>query len=307
MQMDKDKTGAVAALDERYPFEGIRFDRGGGIRMHYLDEGPRDGEPIVMVHGNPSWSIYWRELVLGLRDRYRCIVPDHIGMGLSDKPTEDDYEHTLSTRIDDLERLLSHLGIENVTLAVHDWGGAIGCGWAVRYPQRVKRLIVSNTAAFHMPKGKSMPLALALTRTPLGTVLVRGGNAFARGAAKTCVSRRPMSPELERAYLAPYADWHSRLATLRFVQDIPLSPKDRAYPVISEIANHLSRLAHVPMLIVWGMRDFVFDHHFLAEWERRFPEAEVHRFEAAGHYVLEDMPEVFVPVAKRFLEAHRGS
>jgi haloalkane dehalogenase len=304
-RMEKGKARRNATIDyEGYPFEGFHFDRGAGIRMHYLDEGPRDGEPIVMVHGNPSWSIYWRELVLGLRGRYRCIVPDHIGMGLSDKPSERDYDYTLQTRIDDLERLLAHLGLENVTLAVHDWGGAIGFGWASRHPQRIKRLIVTNTAAFHLPQGKSLPFALALTRTSLGALLVRGGNAFARGAAKTCVTRRPMKRELERAYLAPYSDWHSRIATLRFVQDIPLSPSDRAYPVITEIAHRLNHFVHVPTLIMWGMRDFVFDHHFLSEWERRLPQAEVHRFEAAGHYVLEDMPEVMLPVVQRFLDAH---
>ncbi len=293
--------------NEHWAFEGFYFDRGGGIRMHYLDEGPRDGEPIIMVHGNPSWSIYWRELVFGLRDRHRCIVLDHVGMGLSDKPSEHDYDYTLQSRIDDLERLLAHLGVENVTLAVHDWGGAIGMGWAIRHASKVKRLIISNTAAFHLPQGKSFPLALALTRTRLGALLVRGGNAFARGAAKTCVTRRPMSPALERAYLAPYSDWSSRIATLRFVQDIPLSPRDRAYPVISEIADHLNRFASTPALIMWGMRDFVFDHHFLSEWERRLPQAEVHRFEAAGHYVLEDMHEVMVPIVKRFLDAPRPS
>lgn len=293
-------------IDRRvYPFEGRRFDRGGGIRMHYLDEGPEDATPIVMVHGNPSWSIYFRELVLALRDRHRCIVPDHVGMGLSDKPGDRDYEYTLASRIDDLERLLEHAGVRGeVTLVVHDWGGAIGLGWAARHPERVARLVVLNTAAFHLPRAKAFPAALALTRTPLGALLVRGGNAFARGAAYTCVTRRPMSRALRRAYLAPYDGWDTRIATLRFVEDIPLRPGDRAYAVIDEIAAGLERFRETPTLIAWGMKDFVFDRHFLEEWERRMPHAEVHRFESAGHYVLEDVPEVIVSLARRFLEDH---
>ena len=118
-----------------------------------------------MVHGNPSWSFYYRNLVLALRDRYRCIVPDHIGCGLSDKPGDDRYDYTLSRRVDDLERLLEHLGItENITLVVHDWGGMIGMAYAVRHPERIKRLVILNTGAFHLPKSKPFPLGLRICR-----------------------------------------------------------------------------------------------------------------------------------------------
>ncbi|WP_460890963.1 alpha/beta fold hydrolase, partial [Ramlibacter alkalitolerans] len=129
-----------------YPFTPQRFDRGAGIAMSYLDEGPRDGEVVLMLHGNPSWSFYWRHLVLGLRDRYRCIVPDHVGMGLSDKPDDKHYRYTLQSRIEDLEKLLEHLGITGpITLAVHDWGGMIGFGWALKRRGLVKRLVITNT------------------------------------------------------------------------------------------------------------------------------------------------------------------
>jgi pimeloyl-ACP methyl ester carboxylesterase len=288
-----------------YPFEGRRFDRGGGIRMHWLDEGPTTGEPVVMVHGNPTWSIYYRGLVVALRDRHRCIVPDHVGMGLSDKPGDRDYTYTLASRIDDLERLLAHAGVtRDVTLVVHDWGGAIGMGWAVRHPERVKRLVILNTGAFHLPRAKSFPAALSLTRTPLGAALVRGANAFARTAARVCVTKEAMSRDLRRAYVAPYDDWDARIATLRFVEDIPLAPSDRAYPEITRIEEGLAAFRATPALICWGMKDFVFDRHFLAEWERRLPDADVHRFERAGHYVLEDEGDAISQLVRRFLDAH---
>ena len=115
-----------------------------GLRLHYLDEGPKncdgDAEPVVMVHGNPSWSFYYRKLVNALRDNYRCIVPDHIGMGLSDKPDDETYNFTLDQRVDDLESLLDHLGItENITLVVHDWGGMIGLAYSTRHPNPCRR------------------------------------------------------------------------------------------------------------------------------------------------------------------------
>jgi cis-3-alkyl-4-acyloxetan-2-one decarboxylase len=289
-------------VSELYPFQS-HFLELGGLRLHYLDEGK--GEPVVMLHGNPSWSFYYRKLVLALRDRFRTVVPDHIGCGRSDKPGDDRYEYTLSRRVEDLERLLDHLELQRVTLIVHDWGGMIGFAWATRHPERVARLVVLNTAAFHLPRSKAFPAALALARLPgLSDLLVRGLNAFARGATRLCVTRRRMPPEVARAYREPYDSWQNRIAVHRFVQDIPLRPEDRAYALVSETAERLERLAGVPMLICWGMRDFVFDRHFLDEWVRRFPEAEVHRFEDAGHYVLEDAAEEIVPLVEKFLEAH---
>lgn len=256
-----------------------------------------------MVHGNPSWSFHYRNLVLALRGRYRAIVPDHIGCGPSDKPGDERYPYTLSRRVDDLDALLAHLRLkDDLTLVVHDWGGMIGMAWAARNASRVKRLVILNTGAFHLPKGKSVPWQLRLTRTPLGALLVRGFNAFATGAARTSCTRHPMSKELAAAYTAPYDSWANRIATLRFVEDIPLAPGDRAYDLVTETAAKLDAFRATPALICWGLRDFVFDRHFLDEWRRRLPEAEVHAFDDAGHYVLEDAAEDVIPLISSFLD-----
>ena len=161
-----------------YPFTPKTFRHPNGLAQSYLDEG--QGETVLMLHGNPSWSYYWRKLVLGLRERYRCIVPDHVGMGLSDKPTDERYRYTLQSRIDDVDTLLDHLGIKgDVTLAVHDWGGGIGFGWGLRHPDRIRRLIVTNTGSFPLPAGKPLPKSLKFGRdSGLGTLLIRGFNAF---------------------------------------------------------------------------------------------------------------------------------
>ncbi|HEV3143973.1 MAG TPA: alpha/beta fold hydrolase [Gemmataceae bacterium] len=286
-----------------YPFASHFLDLD-GLKLHYVDEG--QGQPILMLHGNPTWSFYFRNLVLALRDQYRVIVPDHMGCGLSDKPTAEQYDFSLETRINDLERLLDRLNIpEDITLVLHDWGGMIGMAYASRHPERIRRFIVMNTAAFHLPKAKRFPWALWLGRnTRLGAWLILQHNAFCRAAVRIGTKRRALLGAVRQAYLAPYDSPEHRLAVLRFVQTIPLHPADVGYEIVSEVERSLHQFSDRPMLINWGMRDFVFDWHFLAEWERRFPEAEVVRFADAGHYVLEDATEEMIENIKRFLFAH---
>lgn len=274
----------------------------GGHRLHYLDEGV--GEPVLMVHGNPTWSFYYRKLVAGLSDAFRTIVPDHIGCGLSDKPGPDRYGYRLKNRVEDLGEMIDRLEPERkLTLVVHDWGGMIGFAWAVHHPERVGRIVVTNTAAFPPPAGKSIPLRLSVIRNlaPLSAVLVLGLNAFARGAVRMAPKKR-ISADVRAGLLAPYNSWKNRIATLRFVQDIPLSDNDPGFDILTATADRLCLLAERPMLICWGMHDFVFDADYLAEWRRRFPGAEVHRFEQAGHYLLEDEPDRVLETIREFLK-----
>ena len=284
-----------------YPFTPKSFVHPNGLTQSYLDEG--EGDPVVMLHGNPSWSYYWRHLVLGLRDDYRCIVPDHIGMGLSDKPADADYGYTLRNRVQDLDRLLDHAGVgDNVTLAVHDWGGMIGFGWALKHAARVKRLVILNTAAFPLPASKPLPWQLNLGRNwALGEWLIRGANAFAAGAANDGVVTK-LDPAVKRALLAPYDSWANRIATVRFVQDIPLKEGDRAWDLVEDAGRRLPDFANRPAFIGWGLKDFVFDHHFLKGFETALPRAEKQIYEDAGHYVLEDKHAVLVPRIRDFLD-----
>ena len=306
-----------------YPFQPRRIEIRPGIAMSYLDEGPRDGEVVVMLHGNPSWSYYWRHLVLGLRDpaagkAYRCIVPDHVGMGLSDKPEDGGgvrppadpsptarYDYTLQSRVEDVATLLERLGITGpVTLAVHDWGGMVGFGWALSHLPQVRRLVVLNTAAFPLPADKPMPWQLSLGRdSRIGGWAIRRFNLFARGAAWLGTQRR-LPAAVRKAYIAPYQGWEAAISTLRFMQDIPLREGDRAWPLVADCGRRLHEFGDRPAFIGWGLRDFVFDRHFLDGFRRALPGAEVHAFEDAGHYVLEDKHEVLVPAIRAFLDAN---
>ena len=272
----------------------------GGHRMHYVDEG--QGDPVLMVHGNPTWSFYYRNLIGQLSPSHRVIAPDHIGCGRSDKPNDRHYHYTLSSRVADLGTLVESLDLRDITLVVHDWGGMIGMAWAAQHPDRIARLGVMNTAAFPLPADKAFPASLTLARTPgIGALLVRGANAFSRGAVRYCVTRRPMSKAVAAGYLEPYDSWAHRIAVHRFVQDIPLRESDLAYPIVKETGESLIRLADKPMLICWGLKDFVFGRQFLDEWVRRFPTAVVHRFEDSGHYVLEDAGEEIIPLVRKFI------
>jgi haloalkane dehalogenase len=283
-----------------YPFDGKNLDRG-GFRYHYLDEGA--GEPVVMLHGNPTWSFHYRKLIGALRGDYRVIAPDHMGMGLSDRPDDRHYQYRLASRVDDLAALVDALDLGGrLTLVMHDWGGMIGMAYASRHPERIARIVLLNTAAFHLPASMRLPRALRLARdTALGALAVRGAGAFHRAAMRVCCTRRPLTRQVRDAYCAPYDGWASRIGILRFVQDIPLRPGDPSYALVSQVEASLPRFRGTPALICWGERDFVFTPEVLERWRQWWPHAEVHRFADCGHYVLEDAAEEIVELTRAFL------
>lgn len=286
----------LATLRRLYPFDSHYLDVG-GPRMHYVDEG--DGPAVVMVHGNPTWSFQFRDLVKGLMSGCRVVAPDHIGMGLSEKPQH--YAYTLGKHIENLELLLSHLDLKDVTLIVHDWGAAIGMGWAVRHCDRVRRLVVFNGAAFLCGK---TPMRIRLCTTPVvGDLLVRGFNGFAWAACRMATKKpQRMTAEVRGGYLFPYGNWRNRVGIMGFIRDIPRSPRISSHAVLGEIESRLERLRDHPMLICWGAGDFCFHDEFLKGWVDRFPQAQVHRYEDAGHYVVEDAHERILPLLRTFME-----
>jgi cis-3-alkyl-4-acyloxetan-2-one decarboxylase len=278
-----------------YPFKSHFVDRG-SARLHYLDEG--QGPVLLMVHGNPTWSFYFRHLVSAFRDDYRVVVPDHMGCGLSDKPP--DYCYTLSQRIDDLVQLIEQLDLRQITLVVHDWGGAIGLGAAERVPNRVGRIVLLNTGAFPPPY---VPWRILACRLPLiGSLAIRQGNLFARAALSMAVEHpRRMTPAVRAGLLAPYDSPANRVAIDEFVRDIPLTRRHPAYQELRVIEAGLPFLANRPIQIIWGMKDWCFTSVCLDRFCRVFPRAEVHRLEHAGHYVLEDAWEEVVGHMRPFL------
>ncbi|MCY2967741.1 MAG: alpha/beta fold hydrolase [Planctomycetota bacterium] len=270
-----------------------------GRRYHYVDEGA--GEVLLCVHGNPTWSFAWRNVVKDLSRDHRVIAVDHIGCGFSDKPQ--DYPYRLENHIDNLCQFVTGLNLRRITLLAHDWGGAIGMGAAGRLPERFSRLVLFNTGAF---RSQHLPWRIAVCRWPVvGPLGVRGFNLFARAALSMAVERpERMTAAVRRGLLAPYGSWHDRVAIQRFVEDIPMSAKHPSYTTLVQVENGLAALTQKPLLLVWGERDWCFTPAFREEFQRRFPAAEAFRLEDAGHYVFEDAIEQIIPRLREFLAAH---
>jgi pimeloyl-ACP methyl ester carboxylesterase len=266
------------------------------FRYHFVDEGDSNTPPVLMLHGNPTWSFFFRRLIRSLKQNYRVIAPDHMGCGLSDKPQK--YPYRLSNHMHNVERLMDHLDLKQITLICHDWGGAIGMGVAARRPDLFDRFVILNTAAW---RSERLPKRIAVCRIPvLGPLAVRGFNGFALAATKMAVAK-PLDAVSKMGLIYPYNNWTNRIATLRFVQDIPMNPLHPSYTCLKETERLLYRLQDKPMKICWGMKDWCFDSVFLDQWRDRFPKASVSKYPNAGHYILEDAHEGVLQKITRFL------
>ena len=281
---------------KEYPFESNHLDLD-GHKYHYIDEG--EGTPILFVHGNPTWSFAFRKLVAGLSDDYRCIAVDHIGCGLSDKPQN--YEYRLARHIDNLCQLIEELELDNITLAAHDWGGAIGMGAAVRMAARISKIVLMNTAAF---PSNFIPKRIAACRIPiLGAIGVRGFNAFAGAAITQAIAdKKTWTLASKAGYLAPYNTWANRVAVHRFVQDIPMNSKHASYDTLQNIADHLDLFNDTPIKLIWGMQDWCFNPDFLRRFQQIWPHAEAVELDHASHYLFEDDPERLINEIRKLVE-----
>ncbi len=284
-----------------YPFASNWFEINGN-KMHYLDEGNKNLPVVLMVHGNPTWSFYYRKLVKALRDDYRIVVPDHIGCGLSDKPQN--YPYKIEDHIQNLSALMEFLEIKEYFMVVHDWGGPIGFGYAIISPEMVKGLVVMNTAVFYLDQ---VPLRIKICRYPIiGELMVRGLNLFSILAYYWAIKKKEKrTREVYAAYTEPYDSWKNRVAIHRFVQEIPLENDHHNLGLFRELDGKINQFKDSPTLIAWGDQDFVFTtDEFCAEFEKRFPGAEFHHFPDAGHYLLEDAGEEIIPIVRDFLERY---
>jgi len=259
-----------------------------------------------MVHGNPTWSFFYRRLISGLAPDFRCLALDHLGLGYSDRPRADQYGFRLADRLADFRGWLADLNpAEPIHLVVHDWGGPIGLGWAGEQPGRVASLTLMNTA-LRQPPGYRLPWRLGLFRlaAPLGDLLARRLNWFARGTA-LCGPVHPLSGEARRGFLAPYLRPEDRLALARFIEDIPLGPGHPSFDLLRRLDRRWDEaLSGKPLALIWGLRDFVFDRRIFLDWQARRPEAEVLVLPEAGHYLLEDAPERILEFSRVFLKKH---
>jgi acyl-coenzyme A synthetase/AMP-(fatty) acid ligase/pimeloyl-ACP methyl ester carboxylesterase len=256
-------------------------------RWHVLDNGvqPTAGT-MVCVHGNPTWSYLWRRLLAVAPPGWRVVAPDHLGMGFSERGGE---PRTLAQRIDDLGVLTDALGISGpVVVVAHDWGGPISLGWTLAHREQVRAIVLTNTAVHH-PAGSPAPTLIRLARsTALRQATCVSSPAFVRAA--TALSRPPLPAEVRDAFAAPYATADRRRAVGDFVADIPLEPDHPSRAALDAIADGVTTLSDVPVLLLWGTRDPVFGEGYLRDLVARLPHAAVHRYQQASHLLMEDVP-----------------
>lgn len=280
-----------------FPFEP-RFLDVGEIRLHYVDEGPPDAAPLLFVHGNPTWSYLWRRQIAELCPKgHRCVAFDHMGFGRSDKPPQL-AAYSLQRHVDNALALIDELGLTDVTLIAHDWGGPIGLGALLERHDRLSRVVLMNTWAWELPS--FLPPFLREFRTEgLGEILALGGNLFVESIPGG-MRRRDPDPVMMDAYRAPFPDYWSRAGTLAFQREIPLTERDRSAPLMGSIHERLPGLS-VPVRLVWGMRDPVFQPVFLDQWRELFPNADTVELEDASHFVVEDDPAAVTGAIEGFL------
>lgn len=297
-----------------YPFASNYFELEPSVRMHYVDQRPKldhstsqlpDADAssvakpcIVAVHGNPTWSFYYRSIVQEFCGAHRVLAVDHVGCGLSDKPQR--YDYCLARHTENLVRWIDALELDRIVMVVHDWGGAIGLGAAIQRIDRIAGLVVLNTGAFPPPY---VPLRIAACRLPiLGSFAMRYLNAFALAATRMAIDRLDrLDPSVQAGLLAPYDTPANRVGIDAFVRDIPLSDRHRTYRVLKDLERDLPKLSHLPIQLVWGMKDWCFRPECLRRFQGVWPQAISNELVDVGHYVMEEAPQDVVKVLGKLL------
>jgi haloalkane dehalogenase len=279
-----------------YPFASRCVELPAG-RVHYVDEGA--GEAVLFVHGTPTWSYEWRHLIRALAPRWRCVAPDLLGFGLSERPPRFAYSPEAHAAV--LAAFVERLGLERFTLVVHDYGGPIGLPRCLERSERVQRLVLLNTWMWPLDDDPELRRTGRLAASGLGRLLYRRCNASLRLIMPHAYGdRRKLTPAIHRQYLAPFPTPDDRERVLWALARAILGSS--AY--YADLWRCREWLRGRPVLIVWGLRDPAFRPHFLARWAALFgPEARVVRLPAAGHWPHEEAPEAVRQQLLAFLEA----
>jgi pimeloyl-ACP methyl ester carboxylesterase len=279
-----------------FPFRPryLRTDR---VRLHYVDEGPRDAQPLLFLHGNPTWSYLWRRQIAELSKRgHRCVAFDHMGFGRSDKPSQLAV-YSLQAHMNNALALIDGLELRDVVLVAHDWGGPIGLGALLERRERLRALVLMNTWAWELPSFLP-PFLREFRAEGLGEILALGGNLFVESIPGG-MAQRDIDPVMMDAYRAPFPDYWSRAGMLAFQREIPLTERDRSSQLMGSIHERLHAL-DVPVLLIWGLRDRVFQPVFLDQWREVFPAARTVELDDAAHFLVEDRPDAVTEAIASF-------
>jgi haloalkane dehalogenase len=275
-----------------YPFRSNYFKVSAG-RMHYIDEG--EGEPIVMVHGNPSWSFLYRYLIKGLSKGHRCIALDHIGFGLSDKPA--DWSYLPEEHAKNLNLLIDELNLKAITLVVQDWGGPIGLSYAINNPENVKSIIIMNTWMWPVAGDPHYERFSGFMGGAVGRFLIKRFNFFVRVVMKQAMGDKSNLPRsVHHHYLLALKEPNTRKGCWVFPKQIIASSS-----WLEALWSQREHIQAIPALILWGMKDIAFREKELETWMTVFTQSEVMKFKNVGHFVQEEKRDQLCPIIEAFL------
>ena len=302
-------------IDANETFNGTwpfapNFCTAAGFRQHYVDEGPRDGEVVICLHGEPTWGYLYRNFIPALSEHYRVIVPDHMGFGKSETPADKVY--TLATHVENLTTLIDDLDLKDITFVCQDWGGPITGAYTIRHPERVKRVALMNTLfgyggattsaertpwftwiAKHYEQGTLDGILGELGSTILSVMKIVG---FENSAA--------VDDNWLHAYAAPFPDRQSCIGGIEFPLDVHLG-RIAEYMMESLATGNLDAVKAKPAMLAFGLRDHAIDpDDAMADFRALFPDAPINTFADAGHFCQEDIPHILVPLIHQFMQTH---
>ncbi len=276
-----------------YPFKPKYFHCDAGD-IHYVEEGI--GDPVVMVHGNPDWSFSYRKLIKAISATHRCIALDHIGFGLSDKPTG--WSYLPKDHAANFAALMESLALENITLVVNDWGGPIALSYAIAHPESIKRIVLLNTWLWPVNDDWYFRGFSGFMGGPIGRFLIKRHNFFAKVVLKKAYSdKRRLTKEVHQHYLKPLENSADRKGNWVFPKEIIGSTE-----WLTELWSKVSSIKDKPFLILWGLRDIAFREKELAIWKKPLTHYQLHTFEDAGHYPHEEKSDEVARLITEFLK-----
>lgn len=275
-----------------YPFNSKYFDIN-GQKLHYIDEGK--GETLLFVHGTPSWSFDYRNIIKNLKVHYRCVAIDHIGFGLSSKPEQ--YDYSPQNHSNTLEKFILEQQLENITLVVHDFGGPIGLNFAIQHPEKIKNLIILNSWLWSSENDPDYIKLKKILKSPLLPFLYRYLNFSPKFILPQSFGDKKLPKNLLKQYTKPFADRTQRNGTLAFAQSL-LNDQDW----FEQLWIKRKTIAEKPTLFVWGMKDNVIKPHNLKKFQSSFSNAKTIKLETSGHFPQEEQPEKVIKAISVFLK-----
>jgi len=277
--------------EEEYPFESNFFDVN-GCKLHYLDEGK--GKVILFVHGTPSWSFEFRNVIKELKSGYRCIAVDHIGFGLSDKPESYDYSTINHSRT--LEKFILSQELKDINLVMHDFGGPIGFNFAVHHPQKVKKLIILNSWLWSSENDPEFNKISKILRNPLVPFLYKRLNFSPRFILPKSFGDKKLSQKILNQYTKPFSIHKQRNGTLAFAHSL-LNDQDW----FEKLWNKRDTVSTKPALFIWGMKDPILSSTYLEKFEDGFPGSETVKVQTSGHFPQEEAPDEVSNAIRKFI------